>query len=61
VRKLIAAFMLTLSVMGGILATPGVANAVPVVGSYAPTQGEVIAEKHGDFFELTLSFSPLSA
>lgn len=56
-RRFISAFALTASLLGASVALPSTAQADTVsVASYTPTQGEVIADVHGDFYELTLSF-----
>lgn len=56
-RRFASALALTASLLGASVALPSVAHADAVsVSSYTPTQGEVIADVHGDFYELTLSF-----
>ena len=56
-RKIALIVLLILSVLGLAVGMPATASATPAVSSYTPTHGEVIADVHGDYFELTLSFS----
>lgn len=57
VRRLIAILgVLIMSALGLVFTAPA-ASANPTFNGYTPTHGEVIADVHGDFFELTLAFS----
>lgn len=56
-RRLFSAAALAASLLVGVVASPAPAHAESVgSSSYTPTRGEVIADVHGDFYELTLSF-----